>query len=820
MSGTAADVRNPEKLPSDDLTLIEAMTHEPVGDPAGDGLWHMKGMQLPAYVQHIANDLHAGGMAESRAIATAVSRCKAWCAGGDNVKADTRAKACAAVAEWEALKVKAHLTSGNTHASFFNPSQHPRQPKGSPTGGEFAPGGSGTAPTSAHPVSQGSSNGAQVKHLQERLNALGYHVKADGKFGPKTLAAVRKFQTDHKLKVDGLVGPKTTAKLRSRATRHRTHTTTQTQQKQPRQKKPPAKKKPHGFFKIGAAAGLPELVTLPGVDLLAAGTWELSSGRNTFTRADIANAIDAANCPAVGAPVIKLGHQDPRFDGEPAIGRVTNLRSDDSGSKLVGDLTDMPGWLGAVAASAYPRRSVEGSYGFKCQIGHTHPFVLTGLALLGVTAPGVGVLSGLPDIASLYGIHAAAVAETFRTAPQDMEGDVVAVTEEDVRRAYYADGGAPSTWWITELQMAPTQLVVAGDDGKIFRVPFTIDSDGIVFGEAEAVDTYADLTASRGTGHLVTYASADESRDVGGESDDEGESFEAADNGGWVQRGGKWVYDPDNDGDDDSTASGDTDNSHWDSDGNMKPGVKIPPKPTKAGASDAPTLDGDYKTGDKNNESMATHGAFTGKHSHPHDANGAQGDDATHKHSHPHSGDGSHAHTHAAVNNRKDAQVEFTTEQEATLRTALGLGEDDELTPDAVLTASAALSEKAEAKVSAAGRRAKLPEGVIAVEQEVWDNINRKVEAGERFRSKVLRDERDEVIDQAVRHGKFSAARAPHWKRLWDADPEGTREVLGSLKKNTVPTSDIGAGGGNLDDEAYEQEYAALYPPGSYGKDA
>lgn len=46
---------------------------------------------------------------------------------------------------------------------------------------------------------------------------------------------------------------------------------------------------------------------------------------------------------------------------------------------------------------------------------------------------------------------------------------------------------------------------------------------------------------------------------------------------GWVQRGGKWVFDPDLDGDDDSTPSGDTDHDYWDADGNQ---IKaIPPDP-------------------------------------------------------------------------------------------------------------------------------------------------------------------------------------------------------------------------------------------------
>ena len=47
--------------------------------------------------------------------------------------------------------------------------------------------------------------------------------------------------------------------------------------------------------------------------------------------------------------------------------------------------------------------------------------------------------------------------------------------------------------------------------------------------------------------------------------------------GGWVQRDGKWVFDPDNDGDDDSTAEGDTDHDYFDADG--KQIKSIPPDP-------------------------------------------------------------------------------------------------------------------------------------------------------------------------------------------------------------------------------------------------
>ena len=59
-----------------------------------------------------------------------------------------------------------------------------------------------------------SSSKAQVKQAQIHLQNLGYYTgKADGKLGPKTTAAVKKFQQHNGLKVDGKIGPKTMAAL-------------------------------------------------------------------------------------------------------------------------------------------------------------------------------------------------------------------------------------------------------------------------------------------------------------------------------------------------------------------------------------------------------------------------------------------------------------------------------------------------------------------------------------------------------------------------------------------------------------------------------
>lgn len=93
----------------DDADLIVALaglSHESL-DRSPKKNWVENSGQLPAYIQHIAKDLHEErGMPLSRAIATAISRVKVWAAGGDHVKPDTQAKAVKALAEWEALKAK------------------------------------------------------------------------------------------------------------------------------------------------------------------------------------------------------------------------------------------------------------------------------------------------------------------------------------------------------------------------------------------------------------------------------------------------------------------------------------------------------------------------------------------------------------------------------------------------------------------------------------------------------------------------------------------------------------------------------------------
>ncbi len=75
-------------------------------------------------------------------------------------------------------------------------------------------------PTFAVPTAplQPNDTGAPVKVLQHALNLLGYSVgKADGNYGPKTVAALKAFQKAAGLKADGIAGTKTLQALAARS---------------------------------------------------------------------------------------------------------------------------------------------------------------------------------------------------------------------------------------------------------------------------------------------------------------------------------------------------------------------------------------------------------------------------------------------------------------------------------------------------------------------------------------------------------------------------------------------------------------------------
>ncbi|MFH5207568.1 hypothetical protein ACHIPZ_04960 [Antrihabitans sp. NCIMB 15449] len=148
-----------------------------------------------------------------------------------------------------------------------------------------------------------------------------------------------------------------------------------------------------------------ELVTIPGVEVLKLGTWHASTGQFDVTAALLEQIVEAHSAHVLRHPVLKLGHVDPRFDGQPAVGYVDGLRVE--GDTLLGDFVGVPKAFADIAATAYPDRSVECFWSFEDQAGKTWPCVLTAVALLGAAAPAVSDLTSWQGIADLYTAAAA-----------------------------------------------------------------------------------------------------------------------------------------------------------------------------------------------------------------------------------------------------------------------------------------------------------------------------------------------------------------------------------------------------------------------------
>ncbi len=151
------------------------------------------------------------------------------------------------------------------------------------------------------------------------------------------------------------------------------------------------------------------MADLMGVELARPGEWNLKSGPLTVTPQMLDDAARFAARDGARPGYLKLGHDDPRFaaaDGEPALGWLGNIRiEDDNGLVLKGDVTGMPDWLAAAAPTHWPDRSIEG-YADYVHEGQTYGLAIDGLALLGVTPPGMSSIKSLRDLPAALGVAA------------------------------------------------------------------------------------------------------------------------------------------------------------------------------------------------------------------------------------------------------------------------------------------------------------------------------------------------------------------------------------------------------------------------------
>ena len=73
-------------------------------------LFNTPGANLPGFIRELAREFMKKGKSKSQAIQMAIGVCQRWAKGGENVKPETRAKAAAAIAQWNAARAKAKAT--------------------------------------------------------------------------------------------------------------------------------------------------------------------------------------------------------------------------------------------------------------------------------------------------------------------------------------------------------------------------------------------------------------------------------------------------------------------------------------------------------------------------------------------------------------------------------------------------------------------------------------------------------------------------------------------------------------------------------------
>lgn len=194
---------------------------------------------------------------------------------------------------------------------------------------------------------------------------------------------------------------------------------------------------------------MPRTTTIPNVELVRTGTWGASTGVTTIDRDDLEAMLAAAQDGEVDAAPIRIGHVDPRFDGEPALGWVGNLRLSEDGNALVGDLLEVPTRLAEVIPRAFRRRSVEIAWGVRTPKGKRYRAALAGLALLGVTPPAV---KGLADVLAL-----------FRQDEDRLPGTAVVVTDEDREGELLATGVSALAVGDDPVEQAAAEMLAALD---------------------------------------------------------------------------------------------------------------------------------------------------------------------------------------------------------------------------------------------------------------------------------------------------------------------------------------------------------------------
>jgi peptidoglycan hydrolase-like protein with peptidoglycan-binding domain/DNA invertase Pin-like site-specific DNA recombinase len=207
----------------------------------------------------------------------------------------------------------------------------------------------------------------RVRALQRRLRVLGAHPgPIDGRFGPRTAAAVRRFQSAQRLAVDGIVGTETQRRLARATTSARAparSTTEQPPAQRTRERPPAHRHAPIAEHKPGTPSGGPDvevvlLVALAAIAsalLLAAGASWHRQRRRRATPVTPAGP-GATDHPPQAPPHRSPPHPTPAPHGTPAAGAMPTVHNGSAGRGTPTPQTRSAGWATSTPQNAAASR--------------------------------------------------------------------------------------------------------------------------------------------------------------------------------------------------------------------------------------------------------------------------------------------------------------------------------------------------------------------------------------------------------------------------------------------------------------------------------
>lgn len=178
------------------------------------------------------------------------------------------------------------------------------------------------------------------------------------------------------------------------------------------------------------------------------------------------------------------------------------------------------------------------------------------------------------------------------------------------------------------------------------------------------------------------------------------------------------------------------------------------------------------------------------------------------------------AETPAAGSTTKDEEGSGMAVDPTKLRDALGLAadasDDDVKAALGTLASStpAAQPAQSDSTPDPSALLAALPKnaGVVVLDEDNYKALLEGVDQGKQALAMARAGERDKVLGEALRDGRFPPAKLSHYQAMWDKNADETRSFIGLLPKNSIPTTlTAGLLGAEFDRSESDMAYEGVY---------